>query len=286
MKFVSFPILLLEVILLLGLSGCAFKTVERSKNLKYTGTDLASKKERRTLNVFAPKKSSSPSNVFLFIHGGNWNSGHKGLYNFLGNRMARKEVVVVIIDYPLSPEANYNDMAIAVAKAVLWAKDNIEGYGGNPEKIFVSGHSAGGHLASLVSLRNEYFDTLGTSNPIRGTILIDAAGLDMHGYLSEKKFSEKHSYLKTFTRNPEEWKAASPLCHLHVGMPPMLIFLGERTYPWIIKGHEKFVAALRKFEPNPRYHILKHRKHVPMISQFVKSRNPRYQEIIAFMNEH
>lgn len=286
MKFGSFPIILLEVMLLLGLSGCAFKTVERSKNLKYTGADLASKKERRTLNVFAPKKRSSPSNVFLFIHGGSWNSGNKGLYNFFGNRMARKEVVVVIIDYPLTPEANYNDMAIAVAKAVTWAKSNIEGYGGNPEKIFVSGHSAGGHLASLVSLRNEYFDTLGTSNPIKGTILIDAAGLDMHGYLSEKEVPEKRSYLKTFTRNPEEWKAASPLYHLHAGMPPMLIFRGEKTHPSIIKSHEKFVAALREFEPNPQYRVLKHKKHVSMISQFVKSRNPHYQQIIEFMNEH
>jgi acetyl esterase/lipase len=286
MKFSSFTILLLEAMLLLGLSGCAFKTVERSKNLKYTGAALASKKERRTLNVFAPKKRSSPSNVFLFVHGGNWNSGHKGLYNFFGNRMSRKEVVVVIIDYPLTPEANYNDMATAVAKAVIWVKKNIEGYGGNPDKIFVSGHSAGGHLASLVSLRNEYFDTLGTTNPITGTILIDAAGLDMHGYLTQKKPPEKHSYLKTFTRNPEEWKAASPLCHLHEGMPSMLIFLGEKTHSSIIKSHEKFVASLRDFEPNPRYHILKHRGHVSMISQFVKSRNPRYQEIIEFMNDH
>jgi acetyl esterase/lipase len=222
----------------------------------------------------------------MFIHGGNWNSGKKSLYNFLGRRMARKDVVVVIIDYPLSPQVTYNGMATAVSRAVRWIKQNIEKYGGNPEKIFVSGHSAGGHLAALVAVRKEYMDSLGYPNAIKGAILIDAAGLNMYGYLQEEKLPPDHTYFKTFTTDPDAWKAASPLYHLHAGMPPMLIYVGEETRSSIIDSNEKFILALKEFVPEPNFKILKGKKHVPMITQFFNSRNPHYKEIIEFMKSN
>ena len=119
------------------------------------------------LNVFAPRKHAVLKDVFVFIYGGTWNSGKKSLYSFLGNRMARKDVVTVVIDYPKSPQANYDEMATDAAKAIKWVKENITRYGGNPDKIFVSGHSAGGHLAALISVRDDYFKKFGIPNPIK-----------------------------------------------------------------------------------------------------------------------
>ena len=75
--------------------------------------------------------------------------GKKELYSFLGNRMARKNILTVIVDYPKSPVANYDEMANDVATAVKWVKNNIVSYGGDPQKIFISGHSAGGHLTAM-----------------------------------------------------------------------------------------------------------------------------------------
>jgi len=69
-------------------------------------------------------------------------------------------------------------------------------------------------------------------------------------------------------------------------MPPMLIYRGGKTYPSILKSTEKFMKALKEFDPNPNYHILKRKKHVPMITQFFKPWNPRYREIIRFMKEN
>ena len=235
---------------LLIFSGCAFKRISRSKNITYQQTELSNNSSKLELSVFAPGKRADLNEVLIFIHGGSWNSGKKSLYNFFGSRMARKNVVVVTIDYPLSPKANYHQMAVAVVKAVEWVKKNIETFGGNPERIFISGHSAGGHLAALVTLRNQYFDSLGMSSPIKGIILIDAAGLDMFGYLQEEKFPEDHTYLKTFTKNPISWKDASPLYHLHHNMPPMLIYRGEKTYPSIFKSHQKFIKALKEYAPD------------------------------------
>lgn len=275
----------ITLVLVLSVSGCAFRRAVSTRNIPYAQADTARGIKEKQLSVFAPRKRNNSRNVLLFIHGGNWNSGTKDLYSFLGNRMARKGVVLVVIDYPLSPEANYDQMAAYSARAVHWVQQNISRYGGNPDRIFVSGHSAGGHLASLISLRNEYFDSLRTRNPIKGTILIDAAGLDMYGYLREKGYGEGHTYMKTFTADPQEWKKASPILHLHENMPPMLIYRGGKTYPSIEKSTEKFIPALKNYVPSPRYKVQPGKRHIGMITQFFFTWNPRYREILRFMEE-
>jgi acetyl esterase/lipase len=126
----------------------------------------------QTLNIFSPRKPVD-KNVLIFIHGGSWRSGDKKLYSFFGNRMARKGVVTVVIGYPLSPVGDYNDMAYASAISVKWVYENIERFGGDPDKIFISGHSAGGHLAALISVRGQYLDSVGMKSSIKGAILID-----------------------------------------------------------------------------------------------------------------
>jgi acetyl esterase/lipase len=275
--------LIIATVLAFTIASCAFKRVSRSKNITYLQADTVANRTAQELNVFAPRKHADPKDVFVFIYGGTWNSGKKSLYNFLGNRMARKDVVTVVIDYPKSPQSNYDEMATDAAKAVKWVKDNIANYGGNPDKIFVSGHSAGGHLASLISVRDDYFDKLGIANPIKGTILIDAAGLDMYTFLKQENYPDDNTYIQTFTNNPDNWKAGSPLFHLHKGMPPMLIYVGGRTYPSIKLGNDMLVADLKKLGYDPPYYLLKRKKHKPMITQFLNARNKRYKEIIHFM---
>jgi acetyl esterase/lipase len=267
----------------LTISSCTFKSITRYKNISYQESNLAAKTTTQELNIFAPRRRASLKDVLIFVHGGSWKSGKKSLYSFFGSRMARKDVVVVILDYPLSPQATYTAMATSVARGVQWVSQNIEQYGGNPKKIFISGHSAGGHLAALVAIRNEYFDSLKIKNPIRGIVLIDAAGLDMYGYLQEEKFPDNHTYLTTFTHDPQQWKEASPLYHLHPNMPPMLIYRGEKTYQSILKSTEKFIKALKEYDRQPRYYVLKGKKHVRMMTQFFRPRNQRYGEIIEFM---
>ena len=168
-------------VLLVSAPGCSFRRIIRAKDIVYRDANPITQTGPQHLNVFAPRKTDGPTEVLIFVHGGSWRSGRKGLYSFFGKRLARKGVTAVIIDYPLSPEAQYNEMAASVAQAVEWTQQHIEEYGGSADKIFVSGHSAGGHLASLITVRDAYFDTLGITNPIRGTVLIDAAGLDMYG---------------------------------------------------------------------------------------------------------
>ena len=284
-SFTGFNFIFFGLMCCLLFSSCAFKSINRSKNIIYLPADNVANKPAQTLNVFAPKKSAALKEVLIFIHGGAWNSGRKEMYSFFGTRWARKDVLTVIVDYPKSPKAGYDEMAIDVAKAVKWVKENIKNYGGDPDKIFISGHSAGGHLAALVGIKKEYFSRVGIANPLKGIILIDAAGLDMYGYLQGENFEPGNTYLNTFSNDPKIWKEASPMYFLHKNMPAMLIYRGGRTYPSIEVSNEKFVTALKAFVPQPNYTIFPGKKHVPMITQFLNTGNDRYKEMKIFMSK-
>ncbi len=271
-----------SVALVLSLSSCSLQRVHKAKNLPYRGANVASGTGVQHLNVYSPRRVDKPAPVLIFIHGGSWKSGKKELYYYLGKRLARKGVVAVVIDYPLSPAAQYSEMARSAARAVQWTQQHIADHGGDPNRIFVAGHSAGGHLATLITVRDGYFDTLGVTNPIRGAVLINAAGLDMYGYLSERA-PEERKYQTTFTKDPATWKEASPLYHLHADLPPFLIYRGGKTYPSIIKSNDKFSEALQTYGSTVDYRIQPGKRHIPMILQFLFSWNPRYREIVRFL---
>ncbi len=261
-----------------SITSCA---VRKTANLTYQAA--TSQFPAQQLDVYAPRKVKSPRPVLVFIHGGNWNSGKKSQYWPMGRNFARKGVVTVIIEYPLSPAANYDEMAKASVKAVQWTVENIGKYGGDTSRLFLSGHSAGGHLAALIGLDDAYFKALDMKNPTTGLVLIDAAGLDMYNYLLEKKYDADNTYIKTFTNDPKIWKKASPRYYLREDMPPMLIYRGGETYESIEKSTEAFMGDYRKFVSNPRYQVLKGKKHVPMIVQFFFPWNRHFPEIVKFV---
>ncbi len=266
------------------MSGCTFLGTKRIKNKVYQ--ESTAKFEAQTLDVFKPLFAKKDKPVWIFIHGGNWNSGRKEQYQIIGRNMATRGIVAVIIDYPLSPKADYKDMARASAAAVKWTKNNIANYGGDPEKLFVSGHSAGGHLASLISVDERYFHELGIENPIKGTFLIDAAGLDMNDHLLNDPPKPTDTYAKTFTLDPANWKDTSPVFYINKDMPPMMLIMGGETYPTITRSTERFMKELDKVVPGTPLIIQKNKKHVPMMVQFLNPFNKNFKRLKRFMKHN
>ena len=272
--------------LLILLQGCAFQTISRSKNLTYLEADSTKSLPEKQLNVFAPKGAKDLP-VLIFIHGGSWKSGNKEIYDFLGSRMARKEVVTVIIDYPLAPANQIQSMELAAVQSVIWTRKNIEKYGGDPNQIFISGHSAGGHLAALMATKEDDFLLSEMENPLKGAILIDPAGLDMHWFLQETKGTDEgDKYLGAFTEDPEVWKAASPIYFLEGQNMPILIMEGENTYPGIRLTVDRFRKEADKKGVELDYEYYKKKKHIPMITQFFWTYNRGYKEVLDFMEEN
>ncbi len=234
------------------------------------------------LNIFVPKKLKKDAPVLIFVHGGYWNSGHKGFYDLLGRNFARKGIVTVIPDYTLSPEANYDEMTKQIAALINWVKVNSKPYKIDPNQIFITGHSAGGHLAALAVMNPKYGIDPKT---VSGIILNDAAGLDMKSYLEKYPPTKEHDYLTTWTNNPEKWKDASPIYFIDKNTPPLLIYVGDKTYPSIKIGNEKFLGVVHPFQPDVNL-IHLNKKHVPMVTQYFWPWSDRFDEVTDFIKKN
>ena len=259
---------------------------KRTKDIPYKAADAPGfSAERNVLDVYAPKKRGDvPLPVVVFIHGGNWDSGSKNIYWFIGRRLAKQGVVAVIINYRLAPNVLVPDMADDCARAVLWTTQHIGEYGGDPDRIFVMGHSAGGGLAALLTVKDELFTTLGLAkNPVKGAILDDPAGLDMADYLQKMKYPNDERYLTSFGKDPAVWRSVSPVYFLEKTDPKMLLFIGGRSYPSIIDAGQVFDKKLSMLDIPHEYTRLPGKKHVAMVTQLFWKNNIIYKDLIKLI---
>jgi acetyl esterase/lipase len=104
----------------------------------------------------------------MFIYGGSWRAGDKFEYEFVGHALAAAGFVVVIPDYRLWPEVKYPEFLEDNAQAMKWVEDNIAGYGGDPKRFFLAGHSAGAYNAVMLGLDRSFQREYNVTMPIRG----------------------------------------------------------------------------------------------------------------------
>lgn len=98
-----------------------------------------------TLNIF-PAGPGAP--VMVFIHGGFWRSLDADLFSFLAPGFVPAGAALAVIDYPLIPDVRLAEIVEACRRAVGWVRDNAGSFGADPDRLFVSGNSAGGHLVA------------------------------------------------------------------------------------------------------------------------------------------
>lgn len=107
--------------------------------------------ERRKLDIYAPANAQGAP-VVIFFYGGSWNSGSRTDYAFVGHALAARGMVAILADYRLYPEVRYPAFLEDAAQAVAWVASEVSGYGGDPSRLFVMGHSAGAYNAAMIAL--------------------------------------------------------------------------------------------------------------------------------------
>jgi acetyl esterase/lipase len=209
-------------------------TVEVKKDIQYVEgeTEDASKHQ---LDLYLPKdKTNFP--VFLFLHGGAWKSGDRKQYPPLGNRYAREGVATVVPSYRLAPKNAHPAQITDAAAALVWVLKNIAAFGGDTNRIFVGGHSAGGHLAALLALDVKYLNKHGLSPQLlRGVIALSGV-YDLSSESQEKVFgTDKNDRIQ-----------ASPVTHIRKDVPPFLITYCEWDYFPLARQAQDFQSALTR----------------------------------------
>jgi arylformamidase len=126
------------------------------------------------------------SKTLVFIHGGYWHLLDKTMFHFLAGHFLEYNVTTVLINYPLAPRASINDIVASCRKALRWVHDHIIEFNGDPSELYVLGHSAGGHLASMLLVGEESkfvramisLSGLFRLEPVMLSYLNDAVGMD------------------------------------------------------------------------------------------------------------
>lgn len=217
---------------------------------------------KHKLDIYLPKgKANFP--VLVFIHGGSWRSGDRSLYPALANRFAKQGIGVVVPSYrlmPANPHPAQVDDAIA---AFRWVVANIAQYGGDPQRIYVSGHSAGGHLSAYVGLDQDFWPHL------KGVIAL--SGVYDVGRIAG------------FKDDPVN---ASPMHHIARGAPPFLITYCQNDYPSLPAQAREFHAALRKAGIPSELVYVPGENHISEIVDVYKDDDLTAQSILRFMKEH
>lgn len=174
---------------------------------------------RLTLDVCRPKAAVAAP-VVVFFYGGGWRSGHKGLYRYVAKALARRGYVAVVPDYSIYPEVRYPDFLDDGARAVRWVRDNVHRFGGDPEKIFLMGHSAGAHIAAMLSIDAAWLDKVAL---VPGR---DLAGLI--GIAGPYDFLPLKDETLIVIFGGADRAETQPIFHVGPSAPPALLLTGDR----------------------------------------------------------
>lgn len=246
----------------------------------YEGEDAA--KAKNKLDLFLPRGRKDFPVVF-FVHGGAWRNGDKnyafGVYSNLGTFLARQGIGAVITNYRLSPGVQHPEHIKDVARAFAWTCKNIAGYGGRTDQVFVCGHSAGGHLVSLLATDESYLKEQGlTRSTIRGVIPISG--------VYDVSPQAVALFEAVFGTDLEARKKASPLNHVPADAPPFLILYAEKDFLSCDKMSEAFCRALREKKCEARTIEVKDRNHMSILVGLTRTTDPAARAILDFVAAH
>jgi len=286
--------------------------VEVHKDLAYyDGPDAHPVKHK--LDLFVPRgKKNYP--VLFFVHGGAWRSGDKsflGVYTALGKFFASRGVGTVVINYRLSPAVQHPEHVKDVARAFAWTQRRIADYGGDPRQVFVCGHSAGGHLVSLLATDETYLKAEGVDPAsIKGVMAVSGVyrilPTDPEVTLEDDKVKEvtnpggngpapraaaeggevrfrMNLFTPVFGSDPKVRADASPINHVHKGLPPFVIFHADNDLTTLPEMAEEFDQALKDIGCTSERVCVKDRSHINIMTKASKPDDPLGAAMLAFV---
>lgn len=188
-----------------------------------------------TLDVFSCNKTGAP--IQVFIHGGAWRQLSRKESSFAAMPFLEAGAHFIALDFGLVPEVTLSEMVTQVRSAVKWLYQNAEMFGGGAEKIYVSGHSSGGHLAGCVATTDWAKFGLPPS-VIKGALCVSGI-YD----LEPVRLSSRNDYLKLDSKAEHQ---LSPLRHLDHLACPVVVAYGQYESDEFIRQAREFAAAVEQ----------------------------------------
>ena len=271
------------ILFVLLLAGCSstqflvanaptqFDRIDRHADLPY-GQD-----PRQRLDVYSPRHAQNRP-VVIFWYGGSWVKGKKSDYRFVGTTLAEHGIVAVLPDYRLYPQVSFPAFDEDGARAVAWVEQHVQEFGGDPHRIVVMGHSAGGHTAAFLAFNHEFLRKFGADpNSIVGLV-----GLSGTYVLVPETPTERATFPPPYTE--ADWQ---PIRFVDAHSPPTLLLHGADDKEVLPQEAIELRDAMLRDHVRVELDLYPHRGHGDTVASFApvaRWRTPALQDTLTFIN--
>ncbi len=241
------------------------------------------------LDVYLPRPDAPPPKagypVLIFVHGGSWDSFHKEDFTPVAMQLLPKQMVVVIPDYTLYPEARYEQMTNEVAAAIGWTLENIQQYGGDPKRVVVAGHSAGGHLVAMAILNPQFLRRYGhEATELKGWVGVSGVYNIEAQYKVELAKGKDGQPMATVMGGQANFATASPSTYVQPHLPRMLLLHGGDDQTVQVEMAINFQAKLQAAEADSELKIHPQVGHIDFLLQAALGQpSPMVDDLCAFV---
>ncbi len=265
--------------LLLVNTLAAFDDYQVYENLVY------GKNELNRLDIYTPRDQAvdraTKLPVVIFFYGGCWGgcqTWNKENYAFVAQALTSQGYISVLTDYRRYPQVTFPAIIDDARRSVEWVKANIRHFGGDPDKMFLMGHSAGAHLAAMLSVNESYLQPQ-TFKSIKGFI-------GLAGPYDFLPFTEP--YQKQVFGPEKNYPASQPINFVNGNEPPMLLLYGNRdetVKPHNIKSLADKVRNYGRLAETRYYDDIDHTFLLGALSIPYQQNEPVLGDIVHFLNQ-
>lgn len=192
---------------------------------------------RQRMDIYQPVDATNAP-VVVFFYGGRWSDGDKALYRFIGEAFSSLGYLTVVPDYRLYPQVKFPAFVDDGAQAVMAARELARRYGGNPDKLFVMGHSAGAHICAMLATDSSYMNKFGGQRSMISGFIGMAGPYDFLPIYA-------HDLADMFGP-PSRYEQSQPINYVDDQLPPMLLLHGENDTTVYVKNSRNLANAASK----------------------------------------
>lgn len=234
----------------------------------------------QSLAVYVPERPSGT--VLAFMHGGGWTNGYKEWMAFMAPAFTAAGIVFASVGYRLAPLHPFPVGFEDAARGIAFLHRHVAAWGGRQDRIFMGGHSAGGHYAALLALAGRRLQARGfDARMVRGWLPVSGVyDLTETGGMSQRP---------RFLGSPGREREASPVYRigeLDGPPPPFLIAWGETDFPHLIEQAKRFADALRNAGGSVETLMLPERNHATASFAAGERDGPLVPRMLDWMAAH
>lgn len=216
------------------------------------------------LDLFVPT-GKGPFPVQIFFHGGYWRALGKDDFAGVALALVPAGAVVAVVDYTLCPRVTMDELVEQCRRAVAWIAANIADYGGDPDRLYVGGHSAGGHITAMM---------IGTDWAVRHERVTLRGGCSMSGLFDLEPMALAPFLQPDLRLTPSQVRRNSPIRHVEPSTVPIILAVGEDETAEFHRQSGAYAAAWRAVGNHVEEIVAPGRHHYSIIDSLFDEGDP------------